>query len=503
MLGFLLDNKVFLNDFVPTYKRNRYPFYTSYFNAVKNVIKYFRRGPAIKMRLYFLGFSSIKNIRDTFYDQEFFSLNEPSEIGDTTLRKFKNGVVFLNLTDSCTIKRKEMERITKALGTVAGIHSVIVTDGDCNISPLINARVECADGKSAENVVFELIEEVKKNIDNFVGRTTEIMNLKRSILHYAFHDGNVLLLGETGTGKTFLAETIHKISLRKAKQMVKLNCATMPEALIESELFGHAKGAFTSADSKKVGMVEKANGGHMFLDEIAEISSNIQAKLLYVVDQGIYYAIGDPSPRKVDVKFISATNKNPKMIRSDLFFRLSENILRIPPLRQRKKDIPLIANHFFKSRGMKVTFDDLTDRERENLLNYNYPGNVRELENILEKYIFSGTIEYLSTDSRVFSLNVSNTSTKEDSRIENPIFEHVSSLVNAIIQSSAFPQLSHIKSRVVEELERRYVEEVLRIYKWDKRQTSEKLGITPRYLNKLIIKYTLDKRMKKTKKEGE
>ncbi|GEM_PF-1072645 len=451
------------------------------------------------MRLYFLGFSSIKDVKDLLYDQEIFLLNHPSEIDDATLKKFKRGIVFLNATKSSTIGIQSTKELMENLDRFTGIHFVIISDHTYKGLVSLNTKILYTSTGDAETPILGLAQNIKENLSKFIGKTTEARKLRRNILYHSFHDGNILILGETGTGKTLLAEIIHKISPRKEGKMVSLNCATMPDSLIESELFGHARGAFTSADSKKRGMIENANHGHMFLDEIAELSPRVQGKLLYIVEKGAYNVIGDPTPRKVDVKFISATNREPNRIRRDLFFRLSENVLEIPPLRQRKNDIPLLVNHFFESKRLKVSFEDLTNREREMLLEYNYPGNVRELENILERYIVTGSIELLLSESKFFTVNIDNVSNE----IEGPILEHISSLVDSIVQSNSLPKLSIFKSHVIEELEKQYVEKVLRIFKWSKQQASKELGITHRYLNKLITKYAIDRRMKERKGEKE
>ncbi len=446
------------------------------------------------MRLYFVGFQCEKEIRNMLYDQEVLFLRDSYQLDNTILKKFSGGIVFLNLTESCTIRKSEIENLIEKSKTCVGFHSVVITDKKHYYYSVPNIRVQYVSRESAETIVLRFIREIKGMLESFVGKTTVIKRLKCNTLHYAFQDGNVLILGETGTGKTLLAEIIHRISQRKKQKLVKLNCATIPESLIESELFGHAKGSFTGADSKKEGLIKQANGGHMFLDEIAELSPDIQAKLLYIVDQGTYYAIGDPTPKKADVKFISATNKEPKMIRADLFFRLAENVLRIPPLRQRKADIPLIVDHYFESNRLKIRFDDLKESEKIELFDYDYPGNVRELENILKEYMRSGELGFLSRRKKYFSFYESDGDFNE--RLENSIFDHASSLVELAIQNDKLPKLSDFKKRITEEVEKQYVKKVLEIYKWNKKQVSKEFGISSRYLNKLILKYSLDKRTK-------
>ncbi len=203
-------------------------------------------------------------------------------------------------------------------------------------------------------------------------------------------DFPVLLLGETGVGKTLIAEMIHRESKRSTGPFVSLNVSGIPETLLESELFGYVRGAFTGADRNKTGLFEMANNGTLFLDEIGDIPLSAQVKLLKVIEEGSYYRLGASKPTEVNVRIVAATNTDLKKaikegkFREDLYFRISVFPIRIPPLRERKEDIPPLVNYYFKRFGHKegISSDALSE-----LMSYTWPGNVRELVNVLQRAI--------------------------------------------------------------------------------------------------------------------
>jgi len=220
-------------------------------------------------------------------------------------------------------------------------------------------------------------------------RMLEVLSLLPRV---AASSAPVLVEGESGTGKELVSSAIHYLSPRRAGPYLKVNCATIPEGLLESELFGYVRGAFTDARADKKGIFAMAHGGTLLLDEIAEMPLSLQAKLLRVLEEGEFLPLGATSPVKVDVRIIAATNKNLASLvregrfREDLFYRLNVLYLKLPPLRERKEDIPLLVEHFVEifnfATGKSV--EGLTDRAMELLMDYDYPGNVRELRNIVE-----------------------------------------------------------------------------------------------------------------------
>jgi len=225
-----------------------------------------------------------------------------------------------------------------------------------------------------------------------IGKSSHIKKLLHFIEKAANSDANVLLLGETGVGREVAARKIHSLSVRKKNPFIKVNCANLNENLLESELFGHKKGAYTGAVIDKCGLIEEANSGTFFLDEIADISPYLQAKFLSVIEDKELRRLGENRPRKIHVRFILATNKNLlKLIerskfRKDLFYRISVLSFYISPLRERKEDIPLFVMSCLKKRSSKQAQHYFIEQKAlDKLMRYSFPGNVRELENIIER----------------------------------------------------------------------------------------------------------------------
>ncbi len=229
---------------------------------------------------------------------------------------------------------------------------------------------------------------IARNFQGIIYRSSEMAKVVGVIKKVAPSNATVLITGESGSGKELVAKAIHNLSARKNKAFVSLNCAAVTESLLESELFGHVKGAFTSAVAEKIGLFEAANGGTIFLDEIGETSLNFQAKLLRVLQNGEYQKVGSPEKRFADVRIIAATNKNlkkavaEKEFREDLFYRLNVVSIQLPPLRKRKDDIPVLAEYFLKKENPDLKFSQaIVDR----LSDYDWPGNVRELESVVKR----------------------------------------------------------------------------------------------------------------------
>ncbi|MBI3794141.1 MAG: sigma-54-dependent Fis family transcriptional regulator [Nitrospinae bacterium] len=249
-------------------------------------------------------------------------------------------------------------------------------------------------------ILTELLEaraalEDKLSLDNVVGQSRKMQKVYERVKIVADSDATVLILGETGTGKELIARAIHRYSARKNMPFVGMNCAAIPETLLESELFGHEKGAFTGAVSLKKGKFERAEGGTIFLDEIGEISMAVQAKLLRVLQEGEFDRTGGTETIKADARVITSTNRDlekairENLFRKDLYYRLNVISIVLPPLRERKDDIPMLAN-FFTDKFCKKNGRDLRQisaTDMASLINYDWPGNVRELENVVERSV--------------------------------------------------------------------------------------------------------------------
>lgn len=305
---------------------------------------------------------------------------------------------------------------------------------------------------------------------SIIGESEALKEVIKLAEKAARSDSNILLEGETGTGKELFAEFIHKNSERASKPFVAINCASLPDQLIESELFGYEKGAFTDAKTSKQGLVEIADGGTLFLDEIGELSLTLQPKLLRFLENGEFRRIGGVTNLKSNVRVIGATNKNlmeeaeNKNFRRDLLFRLNVITLTIPPLRERQNDVLLLAEYFLRKKSPIRSLKKLSDSAQKALLQYNFPGNVRELEHMIERAI-------------IFSEG--NIIQPRDLNIPKDDFD--------------FSKFSEDNSEflTLEELEKVHIKRALDKFQWNRENTARALGISQKTLYSKIIKYKL------------
>jgi transcriptional regulator with GAF, ATPase, and Fis domain len=249
----------------------------------------------------------------------------------------------------------------------------------------------------AENVYLREDIKMERNVDEIIGKSDGLQYILFRMVQVAGTDATVLVLGETGTGKGVLAHAIHGRSHRKDRPLITVNCAALPANLIESELFGREKGAFTGAHNRQMGRFEVADKGTIFLDEIGELPLELQAKLLRVIQDGEFERLGSPHTIKVNVRIIASTSRNLKeeiargRFREDLYYRLNVFPITIPPLRQRQDDIPLLVDHFVKKISRKIG-REITSVPKETmkaLQNYAWPGNIRELEHVIERAVIT------------------------------------------------------------------------------------------------------------------
>ena len=248
----------------------------------------------------------------------------------------------------------------------------------------------------------------RNSYQGIIGASRAMQDIFETIESVAESDANILILGESGTGKEVIANAIHYKSHRSKKPFIKLNCSALPKELIESQLFGHTKGAFTGATADKIGFLGQANGGSLLLDEIGEMPPDLQPKLLRVLQERVYYRVGSEKPQEVDFRLISSTNRDPfeaireGNLREDLYYRINTIEIKIPPLRERMEDVPMLAEHFLQIYAEKYKRGncEFTERAYEQMLNYNWRGNVRELEHNIERAIL------LSKNGKINELNV-------------------------------------------------------------------------------------------------
>jgi PAS domain S-box-containing protein len=288
-------------------------------------------------------------------------------------------------------------------GVTRAVHSIWVDVTDRVLAEAERARLR------EQNLYLQ--EEIKSvhNFEEIVGRSPALTSVLDQVRRVAPTDATVLITGETGTGKELIARAVHSASRRRDKPLIKLNCAALPAGLVESELFGHEKGAFTGAIARHTGRFELADGGTIFLDEIGELPAEAQAKLLRVLQERAFDRVGGTSPRQVDVRVIAATNRDllkavrEKAFREDLYYRLSVFPVRLPPLRERAEDIPLLAKFLLDRFAARVgrRFEGVDPGTMRRLVAYRWPGNVRELENVLERAVILAAGPVLTVDPDV------------------------------------------------------------------------------------------------------
>ncbi len=309
--------------------------------------------------------------------------------------------------------------------------------------------------------------------DRIIYRSQNMNTLINMASRIAASRATVLLKGESGTGKELFARLIHNLSPRSMRSIITVNCSALSESLLESELFGHEKGAFTGAMARRIGRFEEADGGTLFLDEIGEISASVQVKLLRFLQEREFQRVGGNQTIRSDVRIISATNRDLEAkvregaFREDLFYRLNVVVMDIPPLRERKEDVPLLIDYFLKrfavENGKNVT--GITAEARDLLLKYDYPGNVRELENIMERAVVISREQVISLDDLPFT--------------EEKIYPDDAGKKEGLLRGS------------IDELERRLIVEAMEKAEDHQTKAAEILGISERMLRYKLKKYNL------------
>ena len=333
------------------------------------------------------------------------------------LMEFSEGVISSGsgLSDRLTCRSKGGKKIPVEMSASAlhvegkSLMLMIVRDitervkADQALRTAMTEIEELKDRLQAENEYLQDEIRVSHNFEEIITCSEALKKPLRQVEQVASTDATVLILGESGTGKELLARAVHSTSDRADRPLVKVNCAALPANLIESELFGHEKGAFTGALERRTGRFELADGGTLFLDEIGDLPLELQPKLLRVLQEGEFERLGSPHTTKVDVRIIAATNRDlgnalaAGDFREDLYYRLNVFPILCPPLRDRKEDIPLLANHFARKYASKFgkKIEGIQQRVMESLQAYDWPGNVRELENVVERAIIITQGQYL------------------------------------------------------------------------------------------------------------
>ncbi len=352
-----------------------------------------------------------------------------------------------------------------------------------DLAHLRNAVEKASEGLRLRLQNLDLIRRLDERFgfEGVVGSSPQMLSLIERLKRIAPTDATVLIQGETGTGKELVAQAIHQNSPRKSRPFVALNCAALSENILESELFGHVKGAFTDASSDRVGKFEYASGGTLFLDEVGDMPLATQIKLLRVLESGEITRVGSNSPVKVNVRLLSATNRHLEeaitagSFRSDLYHRLKVVTIALPSLRERAADIPLLIEHFVKQfakrHGKTVKGVSLAARMR--LGGFSWPGNVRQLRNVIESMVVVDYDGTLDVDDLPLEFEPTPPPAEPPSSIDVP--SGISSLVG----------------RPLEEIERIFIGETLKLTGGNREQASELLGIGERTLYRKIKEYNL------------
>lgn len=331
-----------------------------------------------------------------------------------------------------------------------------------------------------------LREELAKRFkpSDFVGKSQAMKAVFDEIRQAAPTAATVFIRGESGTGKELVARSIHAQSPRRNKPMVKVNCAALSAGVLESELFGHEKGAFTGADKRRIGRFEMADGGTLFLDEVSEMDLNLQGKLLRVLQEKEFERVGSSETISVDVRILASSNRDLEKsieageFRQDLYYRLNVISVSLPPLRERKSDVPLLARHFLDryrtEEGVRVR--DISDEALELLARYDWPGNVRELANVMERLVVLGRNEVIDAKQVANALPKS----ADAARLLPP---------SARTEQAAPADAAEFAPRQLDDVEREFIQRTLKYFDGARAKTAEALGISERSLRDRIKRW--------------
>jgi two-component system response regulator HydG len=373
------------------------------------------------------------------------------------------------LTGHSTVK-------TAVTAMQAGATTYLTKPLDINELRTVADKVSQSQRLARSNVELQKQLNERFGFEGVIGNSSQMHAVVARLRQIAPTFATVLITGESGTGKELVAKAIHNNSPRRYKPFVPLNCAALSENILESELFGHVKGAFTGADRERKGRFEHANGGTLFLDEVGDIPLSTQVKLLRVLESGEIVRVGTNEPSKVNVRLISATNRDlgeavaAGTFRQDLFHRIKVVSVKLPPLRSRREDIPLLIDFFLKefttSHGKSVTA--ISPAARKAIMAYSWPGNVRELRNTIESMVVIDSDGILDIDD---------------------LTEDIQATAPAAGETSA--TLQSLVGRSLEEIERYYIAETLKVTQGNREEAAKSLGIGERTLYRKIKEYNI------------
>jgi DNA-binding NtrC family response regulator len=415
------------------------------------------------------GQEAIRRIQEEHFDIVISDIRMPGMDGIQLLEDLKRiqpSLVVIMITGYATIK-SAVEAIQK--GAYDYLPKPFAPD---EVRVIIERAAEHS-RLEAENILLRRQLQAQRPFENIIGSSPALQRVFEMIAKVSEGDSNVLLTGETGTGKELVAKAIHNQSRRRENLFLPLNCGSLAEGVLESELFGHLKGSFTGAVATRKGLIEAADRGTIFFDEISETSPSFQVKLLRVIQEGEFMRVGDPHPMRVDIRIIAATNRDlakavdRREFRQDLYYRLKGIAIHLPPLRERLEDIPLLAYHFLgKYRGGRKA-ERIDPQALKALQAYKWPGNVRELEHVIE-YALSmteGDTIRITDLPEEFLNRVADRAANQETWMSTPF------------------------SRAKEEFEKFYITQILKESNWNISEASRKAQMFRQNLQQKIRKY--------------
>ncbi|MGI9553775.1 MAG: sigma-54-dependent transcriptional regulator [Thermodesulfobacteriota bacterium] len=439
------------------------------------------------------GSEGLKKALNTDYSLILLDINMPDISGLEVLDKLKSSNV-----ETPVILITAQNTVSNAItGIKQGAYDYIAKPFDLDdVNKIVSKAIENRkQSRKVRKKKGAAVSEDELNLGVIVGKSDEMLKIYKTVGRIADKDVTVLLTGESGTGKELITKAIHTNSYRRNNNLVSVNISAIPKELIESELFGHEKGAFTGAHSSKIGRFEEANHGTLHIDEIGEMSADLQSKLLRVLEENKLYRLGSETPIEVDVRIVASTNKDLKSeikngkFREDLYYRLNAITINLPPLRLRKDDIPILVEHFIKkytdlyNLGNKIISDEVIEKFTE----YPWPGNVRELENTIKRIILLAPDDIINighlNDEAKHIISKSEETDNEDLLINNILNHYVSDFDGSS---------NKIYQEVINKIEHQLFRIILDKTNGNKKKAAALLGINRNTLAKKLTELGLD-----------